>query len=137
MHLQSPARCNIFGATSSTIVTFSTKSINSTFPKSICSLKHGQENHNFGCFGEHSCPPELFQKNRHRGGSQNYFGHGVGFICALSTKLRVLYTREKISGCQFKNLSFVFRVKDGSPSPFWAWRIHFLQQIRLSHLLLY
>ena len=51
MHLQSPVWCKIFGATSLTIVTFSTKSINSTFSKSICSLKHGQENHNLGCFG--------------------------------------------------------------------------------------
>ena len=50
MHLQSPVWCNIFGATSSTIVTFTIGSINSTFPKSICSLKHGQENHNLGCF---------------------------------------------------------------------------------------
>ena len=103
MYLQSPVWCKIFGATSSTIVTFSTKSINSTFPKSICSLKHGQENHNLGCFGGHSCPPELFQKDRQRGEPQNYFGHGVGFICALSTKLKLLYTREKISDYQFKN----------------------------------
>ena len=51
MHLQSPVWCKIFCATSSTIVTFSTKSINSTFPKSICPLKHGQENYNLGCFG--------------------------------------------------------------------------------------
>ena len=51
MHLQSPVWCKIFGVTSSTIVTFSTKSINSTFPKSICSLKHGQENLNLDCFG--------------------------------------------------------------------------------------
>ena len=97
MHLQSPVWCLIFGATSSTIVTFSIKSINSTFPKSICSLKHGQENHNLGCFGGHSCPPELFQKKRQRGEPQNYFGCGVGFICALSTKFKVLHTREKIS----------------------------------------
>ena len=103
MHLQSPVWCKMFGATSSTIVTFSTKSINSTFPKSICSLKHGQENHNLGCFVEHSCPPELFQKNRQRGEPQNYFGHGVGFICVLSTKLKVLYTKEKISDYHFKN----------------------------------
>ena len=95
MHLQSPVWCKIFGATPLTIVTFSTKSINSTFSKSICSLKHGQENHNPGCFVGHSCPPELFQKNRQRGEPQNYIGHGVGFICAFSTKLKVLYTREK------------------------------------------
>ena len=84
------------GATSSTIVTFSTKSINRTFPKSICSLKHGQENHNLGCFGGHSCPPELFQKDRLRGEPQKYIGCDMGFICALSTKLKVLYTGERI-----------------------------------------
>ena len=103
MHLQSAVWCKIFGATSSTIVTFSTKSINSTFPKSIYSLKHGQENHNLGCFEGYSCLPELFLKNRRRGEPQYYFGHGAGFICALSTKLKALYTREKISDYQFKN----------------------------------
>ena len=45
--------------------------------------------------GGYSCPPELFWKNRLRGEPQNYFGHGVDLICALSTKLKVLYTREK------------------------------------------
>ena len=53
--------------------------------------------------GGHSCPPELFWKNRQRGQPQNYIGHGVGFIFALSIKLKVLYTREKISDYQFKN----------------------------------
>ena len=53
--------------------------------------------------GGYSCLPELFQKNRQRGEPQNYFGCGVGFIFALSTKLKVLYTREKISDYQFEN----------------------------------
>ena len=66
-------------------------------------MKHGQENPNLSCFGGHSCHPELFQKNRQRGEPQNYIGSGVGFICALSTKLKLLYTREKISDYQFEN----------------------------------
>ena len=134
MHLQSPVWCKIFGATSSTIVTFSTKSTNSTFPKSICSLKHGQENYNLGCFGGNSCPPELFWKDRQRGEPQNYIGHGVGFICTLSTKLKVLYTGKKYQTISSK---ICIQGEDGSPSSFWAQRIHLLQQIRLSHLLLY
>ena len=103
MHLQSPVWCKIFGGASSTIVTFSKKSINSTFSKSICSLKDGQENHNLSYFGGHSCPPELFQKNRQRGEPPNYIDHGVVFICALSTKLKLLYTLENISDYQFEN----------------------------------
>ena len=51
--------CNIFGYCD---IFYQKK--NSTVPKSICSLKHGQENHNLGCFGGHSCPAELFWKNR-------------------------------------------------------------------------
>ena len=53
--------------------------------------------------GGHSCSPELFWKDRQRGEPQNYIGHGVSFICDLSTKLKVLYTREKMSDYQFKN----------------------------------
>ena len=34
---------------------------------------------------------------------QNYFGCGLHLICALSTKFKVLYTREKISDYQFEN----------------------------------
>ena len=95
MYLQSPVWCKIFGVTSSIIVTFSTKSINSTFPKPICSYKHGQENHNLDCFGGHSCPPELFQKHRQRGEPQNYIGHGVGFICPLNKIVQLYCTLEK------------------------------------------
>ena len=85
MHLQSPG-----GATSLIIVTFSTKSINSTFPKSIWWLKHGQESNNLDCFGGHSCHTELFWENRRGGEPQNYLGHGQRLTCALSTKLKII-----------------------------------------------
>ena len=128
MHLQSPVWCKIFSATSSTIVTFSTKInliIEAWTRKSQPWLLWG-----------HSCPPELFLKNRQTGEPQNYFGHSAGFIHALSTKLRYCTLAKNIR-LSVRKLSFVFRVKDGSPSPFWARRIHLLQQIRLSHLLSY
>ena len=78
------------------------------------------------------CPPELFWKNRQRGVPQNYIGHGVCFISALSTKSKVLYTREKYQTISLK-IFICIQGEDGSPSPSWAQRIHLPQQIRLSH----
>ena len=43
-----------------------------------------------------------FGKNRQRGEHQNYISHSVAFICALSTKLKVLYTREKYQTISLK-----------------------------------
>ena len=101
MHLQSPMWCKVFGATSSTNVTFS--SINSTFPKSIFSLKHGQENHNLSCFGGHSCLLNYFRKIDKQESLRIFLAVvWVLSVTSPTTKLKVLYTSEKYQTISLK-----------------------------------
>ena len=60
----------------------------------------------------------------------------ASYMCPLNKIKGIVHYRKNIR-LSVRKWLIVFRVKDGSPSPFWAWRSHLLQQIRLLHLLLY
>ena len=98
MHLQSPVWCNIFGATSSTIVTFSTKSINSIIPKINLLIEAWTT---LVALGGTVALLNYFRKIDKEWSLKIILA--VVWVLSISTKLKILYTREKISDSQFEN----------------------------------